>query len=85
MELAKISVIVITGFLGSGKTTLLNRLLADGREDGGGDQRVRRYANRSGFAARPEHSHDRTIGRLPVLPDQGSVGTYLEELVDGLE
>lgn len=30
MELAKIPVIVITGFLGSGKTTLLNRLLADG-------------------------------------------------------
>lgn len=30
MKLAKIPVIVITGFLGSGKTTLLNRLLADG-------------------------------------------------------
>lgn len=30
MELPKIPVIVITGFLGSGKTTLLNRLLADG-------------------------------------------------------
>lgn len=30
MELSKIPVIVITGFLGSGKTTLLNRLLADG-------------------------------------------------------
>jgi G3E family GTPase len=30
MELTKIPVIVITGFLGSGKTTLLNRLLADG-------------------------------------------------------
>lgn len=29
-NLAKIPVIVITGFLGSGKTTLLNRLLADG-------------------------------------------------------
>ncbi|MCQ8128011.1 CobW family GTP-binding protein [Methylomonas rivi] len=30
MELTKIPVIVVTGFLGSGKTTLLNRLLADG-------------------------------------------------------
>ncbi|OAI15908.1 cobalamin biosynthesis protein P47K [Methylomonas lenta] len=29
-ELAKIPVIVVTGFLGSGKTTLLNRMLADG-------------------------------------------------------
>jgi len=30
MEVSKIPVMVITGFLGSGKTTLLNRLLADG-------------------------------------------------------
>lgn len=30
MELSKIPVVLITGFLGSGKTTLLNRLLTDG-------------------------------------------------------
>lgn len=85
MELAKIPVIVITGFLGSGKTTLLNRLLADGVKTAVVINEFGATPDRSGFAAKSGHSADGTIGRVLVLPDQRRVGPDFEELVDGLE